>query len=66
MPNMSTLKELAKEIDAIKNNHLAHMAEDIDRVETKVDRIDNRIWAILIILCGATFVPMILEFIKTQ
>ena len=59
-----TLKELAKEIDAIKNNHLAHMAEDIDRVEGKVDKIDNRIWAILIILCGATFVPMILEFIK--
>ena len=59
-----TLKELAKEIDTIKNNHLAHMAEDIDRVESKVDRIDNRIWAILIILCGATFVPMILEFIK--
>ena len=50
----------------IKENHLAHMAEDIDRVETKVDRIDNRIWAILIILCGATFVPMILDFIKTS
>jgi len=65
-PNMSTLKELAREIDIIKNNHLAHMAEDIDRVESKVDKIDNRIWAILIILCGATFVPMILDFIKTS
>jgi hypothetical protein len=63
MPKM-TLKELAKEIDIIKNNHLAHMAEDIDRVETKVDRIDNRIWAILIILCGATFLPMVIEFVK--
>jgi hypothetical protein len=58
------IKELAREIEIIKNNHLAHMAEDIDRVETKVDKIDNRIWAILIILCGATFVPIILEFIK--
>ena len=63
---MSTLKELAREIEIIKNNHLAHMAEDIDRVEGKVDKIDNRIWAILIILCGATFVPMILAFIKTS
>jgi uncharacterized protein Yka (UPF0111/DUF47 family) len=60
-----TLKELAKEIDIIKNNHLAHMAEDIDRVENKVDKIDNRIWAILIILCGATFVPLLLEFVKS-
>ena len=59
-----TLKELAKEIEIIKTNHLTHMAEDIDRVESKVDKIDNRIWAILIILCGATFVPMILEFFK--
>ena len=61
---MATLKELAKEIDIIKNNHLAHMAEDIDRVETKVDRIDNRIWAILIILCGATFVPLLVSVLK--
>jgi hypothetical protein len=59
-----TLKELAKEIDIIKNNHLAHMAEDIDRVENKVDKIDNRIWAILIILCGATFVPLLVEVVK--
>lgn len=59
-----TIKELAREIEIIKSNHLAHMAEDIDRVETKVDKIDNRIWAILIILCGATFVPMLVDFIK--
>ena len=62
---MATLKELAKEIELIKTNHLAHMAEDIDRVESKVDKIDNRIWAILIILCGATFVPVLLEFVKS-
>jgi uncharacterized protein Yka (UPF0111/DUF47 family) len=59
---MATMKELAKEIELIKTNHLAHMAEDIDRVESKVDKIDNRIWAILIILCGATFVPILVEF----
>jgi hypothetical protein len=59
-----TLKDLAREIDIIKNNHLTHMAEDIDRVETKVDKIDNRIWAILIILCGATFLPLLVDFVK--
>jgi hypothetical protein len=60
-----SLKELAKEIEIIKNNHLAHMAEDIDRVEAKVDKIDNRIWAILIILCGATFIPILVEFVNS-
>ena len=62
---MATLKELAKEIEVIKTNHLAHMAEDIDRVETKVDKIDNRVWAILIILCGATFLPILIDFAKS-
>ena len=59
-----TLKELAKEIDIIKNNHLAHMAEDIDRIEKKVEKIDARIWAILIILCGATFMPLVIDFVQ--
>jgi uncharacterized protein Yka (UPF0111/DUF47 family) len=57
-----TVKELAQEIKVIKENHLAHMAQDIDRVESKVDKIDARIWAILIILCGATFLPILVEF----
>ena len=61
---MATLKELAQEIQTIKENHLAHMAEDIDRVEGKVDKIDNRVWAILIILCGATFVPLLVSVLK--
>jgi len=61
---MATLKELAQEIDSIKNNHLAHMSEDIDRIEKKVEKIDARIWAILIILCGATFLPILVEFAK--
>lgn len=59
-----TMKELAAEIANIKNNHLAHMAEDIDRIEKKVEKIDQRIWAILIILSGATFVPMIVEMFR--
>ena len=59
-----TLKELAREIELIKNNHLAHMSEDIDRIEKKVEKIDARISAILIILCGATFLPLLAELIK--
>lgn len=59
-----TLKELAQEIKTIKENHLAHMSEDIDRIEKKVEKIDARIWAILIILCGATFLPLLAELIK--
>ena len=57
MPRVTT-QQLANEIDVIKNNHLAHMAQDIDELKEdlrdtrkefnhKLDRLDNRIWWIL-------------------
>ena len=61
---MSTLKELAKEIDIIKTNHLAHMAEDIDKLDRKVDKMDARLWWILAILVGATLLPIITDLVK--
>jgi hypothetical protein len=59
-----TLKELAKEIEIIKNNHLAHMAQDIDKLDRKVSSMDNRLWWILAILVGATIVPVIGNFLQ--
>lgn len=52
------LNNLANQIDVIKNNHLAHMADDIDELkeavkenrsffEAKFDKLDNRIWWIV-------------------
>ena len=55
-----TIKELSRELEIIKNNHLAHMAEDIDRLDKRLEKMDNRVWAILILLVGA----VILTFIK--
>jgi len=60
-----TLKELAIEIETIKNNHLAHMAQDIDRIEKKVEKMDGRVWAILLLLVGSVVLPAVVEFIKT-
>jgi len=59
-----TLKELAREIDLIKNNHLAHMQQDIDKIDRKVEKMDARVWAILILLVGAVVIPAVVEFIK--
>jgi hypothetical protein len=59
-----SLKELAKEIEVIKNNHLAHMAEDIDKLDRKVDKMDARLWWILAILVGATLLPIITDLVK--
>ena len=42
------LTKLEATLDVVKNNHLAHMAQDIDRIENKVDKLDNRIWIVLL------------------
>jgi len=54
-----TLKELARELEIIKENHLAHMQEDIDRIEKKIEKMDWRLWAILMLLVGGTVIPLI-------
>lgn len=58
MNNRITTKDLHIEIEQIKNNHLKHMADDIDDLkesvkenrtffQTRLDRLDNRIWWVL-------------------
>lgn len=61
-----TMKELAKEIEIIKNNHLAHMEKNIDRIEKKVEKMDHRVWAILILLVSAVVVPAIITLIQSN
>ena len=59
-----TLKELAQEIKTIKDNHLVHMAEDIDRVEKKMEKMDTRVWAILLLLVGAVVLPEVVNLVR--
>lgn len=51
-----SLKELAKEIDEIKNNHLVHLKQDNERLESRLEKMDTRLWAILILLVGSAIV----------
>ena len=60
-----TLKELAAEVKIIKENHLAHMQQDIDNIEKKIEKMDSRVWAILILLVGAVVLPAVVNFIAT-
>ena len=60
-----TLKELTQVVVQIRDNHLHHMKEDIDRVESKMEKMDNRVWAILILLVGAVVIPAIVNMIRT-
>ena len=66
MSKRVTTQELAKEIEIIRDNHLAHIHDCIHRLEedvkenrkfftTRLDRMDNRIWLVL----GATVSTLI-------
>jgi hypothetical protein len=50
---------LAKEIYTIKNNHLRHMDERIKGLDSKIEKMDHRLWAILIILIGSVLVGVL-------
>ena len=50
---------LKRDIQTIRDNHLKHMKQDIDRIEKKVDKIDNRIWWVLGVLISTQVASMI-------
>ena len=54
-----TLKELTEIVINIRDNHLEHMKQDMDKLDKKVDKMDARLWWILAILVGATLIPVI-------
>lgn len=66
MAKRVTTQQLANEIEQIKDNHLAHMADDIEELkeavkenrtffQQRLDRLDSRIWLIL----GATLSSLV-------
>ena len=57
--NDTEIALLKKDVAEIKDNHLAHMKDDIDRIERKVDRIDNRLYWVLGILVSTQIASMI-------
>ena len=72
--NRVTTKELQSEIEQIKNNHLAHIMEDIDELKEDVkdnrlffterlDRLDNRIyWTLgIVVTTLLTFIGALLS-----
>lgn len=65
------IHDLAKDIELIKDNHLAHLADDVVELKTelkenkdyftkKFDKLDNRIWWIMG-LTVTTLLAIVLE-----
>ena len=46
---------IKKDIHDIKKNHLAHIEADIKKIDKKVEKIDLRLWTIMILIVGSAF-----------
>ena len=45
---------IKKDIHEIKTNHLAHIEADIKKIDKKVEKIDLRLWGIMMLIVGST------------
>lgn len=52
--NRERIIKIEKDIETIKNNHLAHIEKDMAGLRKTVEKVDNRIWWIAgLIVAGA-------------
>ena len=57
--NKDDIKDIKNSIDTIKNNHLHHIEKDMEKQSKAIEKIDQRIWAVLIILVVSTVIGMV-------
>tara|TARA_R110002167_G_scaffold120021_3_gene297625 strand:+ start:292 stop:570 length:279 start_codon:yes stop_codon:yes gene_type:complete len=57
--NKDDIKDIKNSIDTIKNNHLHHIEKDMEKQSKAIEKIDTRIWAVLIILVVSTVIGMV-------
>lgn len=44
---------IKKDIHEIKNNHLKHIEADIKKIDKKVEKIDLRLWGIMMLIVAS-------------
>ena len=57
--NAKDIIDIKHSIDTIKDNHLTHLEADMCKQSKAIEKIDQRIWAVLIILVASTVIGMI-------
>lgn len=59
--NTQDIAHIKESIDTIKNNHLHHIEKDMARLDKTIDKMDTKVWAILVLLVASTIVAFIGE-----
>ena len=63
--NSNMLSVIERDLETIKNNHLFHLEQDVSRLRQTVDKMDTRMWAILILLVSSIMAGMFGERLIT-
>ena len=56
--NTIMLNVIERDIETIKTNHLKHIQADMECIKKSVEKMDTRMWAILILLITASMANM--------
>lgn len=56
--NTIMLNVIEKDIETIKTNHLKHIQADMESIKKSVEKMDTRMWAILVLLITASMANM--------
>lgn len=59
--NAKDIVDIKHSIDTIKNNHLHHIEADMAKQSKLLDRLDMRLWAILMLLVVGIVVPALVK-----
>lgn len=63
--NSNMLNVIERDLETIKNNHLFHLEQDVSRLRQTIDKMDTRMWAILILLVSSIMAGMFGERLIT-
>jgi len=63
--NSNMLNLIERDLETIKNNHLFHLEQDVSRLRQTVDKMDTRMWAILILFVSSIMAGMFGERLIT-
>ena len=56
--NSMMLKVIERDLETIKSNHLYHLQTDMDSLKRTVEKMDTRMWAVLILLVTSVMAGM--------
>ena len=57
--NTQAIGEIKSDLKTIKDNHLYHIEKDMEKQSKMIEKMDVRLWGILILLVGSVVVAFV-------